>query len=85
MTQLPSGRRKIPEVSGAAQVTLSGVDKIFERPAAAGGPVHAVGPIDLQLRSGEFFSVVGPSGCGKSTLARIAGGAGEADARRGAV
>jgi len=31
-------------------------------------PVHALGPIDLELARGEFFSVVGPSGCGKSTL-----------------
>ena len=31
-------------------------------------PVHALGPLDLTLRRGEFFSVVGPSGCGKSTL-----------------
>ena len=30
--------------------------------------VHALGPIDLTIRRGEFFSVVGPSGCGKSTL-----------------
>ncbi len=61
-------------MSGAVQVSLSEVDKIFERPAAAGGPVHAVGPIDLQLRAGEFFSVVGPSGCGKSTLLELLAG-----------
>ena len=30
--------------------------------------MHALGPIDLALQQGEFFSVVGPSGCGKSTL-----------------
>jgi NitT/TauT family transport system ATP-binding protein len=29
---------------------------------------HALGPLDLDLYQGEFFSVVGPSGCGKSTL-----------------
>jgi NitT/TauT family transport system ATP-binding protein len=27
-----------------------------------------MGPIDIDLRRGEFFAVVGPSGCGKSTL-----------------
>ena len=32
------------------------------------GPLHAVGPIDLSVRQGEFISIVGPSGCGKSTL-----------------
>jgi NitT/TauT family transport system ATP-binding protein len=61
-------------VTAAIQVALGGVDKIFERPAAAGGPVHAVGPIDLQLRTGEFFAVVGPSGCGKSTLLELLAG-----------
>jgi NitT/TauT family transport system ATP-binding protein len=34
----------------------------------AGSVFHALGPIDLTLYQGEFFSVVGPSGCGKSTL-----------------
>jgi len=31
-------------------------------------PIHALGPINLMIRRGEFFSIVGPSGCGKSTL-----------------
>jgi phosphate transport system ATP-binding protein len=50
--------------------SLSGVTRIY--PGAAGTkPVHALGPVDLDLRRGEFFAVVGPSGCGKSTLLRI--------------
>lgn len=52
---------------------LSGVTRIF--PGAAGHqPVHALGPVDLELRKGEFFAVVGPSGCGKSTLLEILAG-----------
>jgi len=44
-------------------------------PAAAGHqPVHALGPIDLELKRGEFFGVVGPSGCGKSTLLEVLAG-----------
>jgi NitT/TauT family transport system ATP-binding protein len=39
-------------------------------------PVHALGPIDLELATGEFFSVVGPSGCGKSTLLDVLSGLG---------
>ena len=44
--------------------------------AGAGGhpPVHALGPIDLDLRKGEFFAVVGPSGCGKSTFLEVLAG-----------
>src|SRR5471030_2886553 len=38
------------------------------------GSLHALGPIDLDLRKGEFFSVVGPSGCGKSTLLDVLAG-----------
>ena len=37
-------------------------------------PLHAVGPIDFEIRQGEFFAVVGPSGCGKSTLLELIAG-----------
>jgi len=36
--------------------------------------LHALGPVDLDLRRGEFFSIVGPSGCGKSTLLDLIAG-----------
>ena len=36
--------------------------------------VTALGPIDLQVPSGEFLVLVGPSGCGKSTLLRLIAG-----------
>ena len=48
---------------------LRGVTRSF-------GPLHALGPIDLDLRRGEFFSVIGPSGCGKSTLLDVLSGLG---------
>ena len=59
-----------------ALVTVRGVTRVF---AAKGGvgDVHALGPIDLALHSGEFFAVVGPSGCGKSTLLEIIAGLSE--------
>lgn len=37
----------------------------------ADAPVQALSDIDLQVRSGEFVSLIGPSGCGKTTLMRI--------------
>src|SRR5579864_532278 len=46
-------------------------------------PVEALGPLDLDLRRGEFFAVVGPSGCGKSTLLELL--AGLASATEGTV
>jgi NitT/TauT family transport system ATP-binding protein len=58
----------------AAQVSMRGVDKIFARPGSTGDTFHALGPIDLDLRRGEFFAVVGPSGCGKSTLLELVAG-----------
>ena len=59
--------------TGAEHVRVTGVSKVFmagEPPA----PLHAVGPITLDLLRGEFFAVVGPSGCGKSTLLELIAG-----------
>jgi NitT/TauT family transport system ATP-binding protein len=46
-------------------VQLTSVSKTFGTGADA---VHAFGPVDLSIESGEFISLLGPSGCGKSTL-----------------
>jgi NitT/TauT family transport system ATP-binding protein len=49
-------------------VSLRGVTKTFAK-----GRVTALEAIDLDVREGEFVSLIGPSGCGKSTLLRIIG------------
>jgi len=46
-------------------VSIRAVRKVY---ASKAGPVDALGPIDLDIGSGRFVSLVGPSGCGKSTL-----------------
>jgi NitT/TauT family transport system ATP-binding protein len=51
-----------------AVVQLRGVSKEFGQ-----GHVRALEDIDLEIRPGEFVSLIGPSGCGKSTLLRIVG------------
>src|SRR5215471_5226815 len=57
----------------AAQISLRGVTKIF--PGLGEHPdVPALGPIDVDIARGEFFSVVGPSGCGKSTFLDVLSG-----------
>tara|TARA_R110000751_G_scaffold71441_11_gene145024 strand:- start:47748 stop:48545 length:798 start_codon:yes stop_codon:yes gene_type:complete len=35
---------------------------------------HALGPIDLDIKPGEFVSLIGPSGCGKSTTMLLVSG-----------
>ncbi len=56
----------------ATAARLTGVTRLYN--LAGGKHLHALGPIDLDLYKGEFFSVVGPSGCGKSTLLDVLAG-----------
>lgn len=42
--------------------------------APGGGSLPALGPLSVEIPSGEFVSIVGPSGCGKSTLIRVLAG-----------
>jgi len=48
-------------------VRLEGVTKRF-------GDQVAVDNVSLEIRDGEFFSLLGPSGCGKTTLLRMIAG-----------
>jgi NitT/TauT family transport system ATP-binding protein len=52
-------------------VSLRGVTKIYD------SGVAALGPLDLDIRKGEFVSLLGPSGCGKSTALRLVAGLSE--------
>lgn len=48
-------------------VTLTNIEKNY-------GQTRACADISLDIRQGEFFTLLGPSGCGKTTLLRIVAG-----------
>ena len=57
---LSQSDRRVVEMRGASKTYPNGV--------------RALDPIDLQIRAGEFATLLGPSGCGKTTLLRMIGG-----------
>ena len=56
-----------PTGGTSAAVSLRAVTKTF-------GKVKAVDGVDLDIRDGEFFSMLGPSGSGKTTVLRMIAG-----------
>ena len=54
-------------MSQSEGIALEGVSKRF-------GKVEAVRDVSLEIREGEFFSLLGPSGCGKTTTLRMIAG-----------
>ena len=67
-TRVQSGESAAPPRGSATPaVRLEGVEKRF-------GEVAAVAGIDLDVRDGEFFSMLGPSGSGKTTTLRMIAG-----------
>lgn len=49
-------------------VTIESATKIYD------GGVRAVDSVNLEVKAGEFFTLLGPSGCGKTTLLRMIAG-----------
>ncbi|WP_158810972.1 ABC transporter ATP-binding protein [Beijerinckia sp. L45] len=52
-------------------IAIRNVSKIFK---TRQGPIQALSAVNLEVREGEFVSVIGPSGCGKSTLMMLLAG-----------
>ena len=50
-----------------AAIFLNGLSKIF-------GNFTALDTLDLEVKTGEFLTLLGPSGCGKTTLLKIISG-----------
>lgn len=67
----PSARAATAESARGTTVRFEGIQKVFD-----GQPqrVVAVDEVSLEIRAGEFFTLLGPSGCGKTTLLRMLGG-----------
>jgi len=61
----------VTTASPAAAIALHGLAHTYP---GADGPLPALAPTDLEVREGEFVSLVGPSGCGKTTLLRAVAG-----------
>ena len=53
-------------------VAVDNIDKVF--PLTGGGEYIALKGIDLEIKKGEFISLIGHSGCGKSTLLNMIAG-----------
>ena len=64
----PAALRETGDDASDLAVSLRGVTKVYD------SGVAALGPMDLEVRKGEFVSLLGPSGCGKSTALRLIAG-----------
>jgi putative ABC transport system ATP-binding protein len=51
-------------------IRLAGIERVF---VVGGEEVHALRAVDLEIRQGEYLSIMGPSGSGKSTLLNVVG------------
>jgi len=72
----PSGRSpSAPDAEGAPAVRLRAIRKTY-------GEVVAIEDLSLEIRSGEFFTMLGPSGSGKTTTLRVIAGFEPADSGR---
>ena len=54
----------------ATMIKLTGINKIYRTEEIE---TQALENVNLEVKKGEFLSIMGPSGCGKSTLLNIMG------------
>jgi NitT/TauT family transport system ATP-binding protein len=58
-----------PNQDFASVIRVKGVNMVYT--GRDGRETHALREVNLDIRQGEFISLLGPSGCGKTTLLRI--------------
>ena len=59
------------KVTARISVEARGIVKVY---GTGSEEVRALDRVDVQIRTGEFFTLLGPSGCGKTTLLRMIAG-----------
>ena len=69
MTGVVFKGKRTRELSADAAVSVVDVYKSYR--GAQGQETRVLDDIDLDIRRGEFFSLLGPSGCGKTTTLRM--------------
>ena len=65
-----SARAAVSSQAAPVMIGLEGIEKVYRTDRIE---TVALSDVNLQVREGEFVSIMGPSGCGKSTLLNVIG------------
>ncbi|MEW6604454.1 MAG: ATP-binding cassette domain-containing protein, partial [Thermoproteota archaeon] len=60
--------------TGTAVLEVNEVSKAFQQPGSGSQQHIVLSNVSIDVKDGEFVTIVGPSGCGKSTLLNIIAG-----------
>ena len=71
VTEPTTGSSRSHIAGRSPTLAVDRITQVFEKD---GEPLVALNDVSLDVRPGEFLTLVGPSGCGKSTLLKIIAG-----------